>query len=1151
MRFSPRCIAAIPVLCLLSAAGPACGQTGKVVANGVPVPGATVKAVKGETSLVTMTDEKGAYKLDGITDGKWSIEVKMFRFGVTSKEQEVKGPFVLDFDLKLEKPKPAAAVSEARPRFGGPGGANGSGGPQLARRGGPGQPGQQGRNGQQQQQQQTVIPELTNQIEGQQTAATPVEIPAEAGGEAASEAFLLSGTVSRNLEQVGGDPLGGMGRGPGGPGGPDGEGGPGGVPGFGQNGVPGGGGASGAPGFGGGGGPGGGGGGGGFGGGGGGGGGRGGGGGGGRGGGGGNGNSRQQALLASRQRNRTDTGLIGNRRNRGRTGIHGMVNTVYRDDIFDARSYSLNGQVAPKPSYFQGRYSVQIGGPLMLPKLFRSETTTFNFNYTSNRSSNLRSSVGTVPDDLERAGIFTESSHLIYNPTTGAPFAGNAIPASLISPVALGLMKYFPAPNQTGSCSADGSNGCNVQNYRFTTTVPSISDSIGIRLGQSIGKNDRLSLNYQSQSRSATNAQIFGFLDKSDGSGYNVSLGWTHTFARRVFNSANLTFNRNLSNADPYFENGTNVAAALGILGTSTNPLNYGPPSLNFSNFASLSDGSYSKTAVQSLAFNDTFTWVRGHHSLSAGAVYSHNQNNVKTDSNGRGTFSFTGLSTSQISNGLAVAKTGLDFADFLLGLPNTSSIRYGDTSTYFRATNYSFFGQDNWRVNAKLTLNFGLRYEYYGIPYELRGHEANLDIAPGFTAVSVVTPGQTGPYHGTFGAGLVNPDRNNFMPRIGVAWRPWLRGKTVVRTGYGIYYNGAAYNAFARNLAAQPPFANTNNIVNSTAAPLTLQSAFITVVPGKTVTNTYAIDPNYRVPYAQSWNFGIQQEFNPRLIIQITYLGTKGTRLDTLRLPNRAAPGSVLTAEERLLISNANGFTYESADANSIYHSMRSNLIRRFGKGMSFNLDYNFSKAIDNASTFGGGLAQNDQDLRAERSLSNFDRRHTVSMRYVMTSPYGHTSKLLSSHHKLTAILEDWTLSGGVTAQTGTPLNPKVAGNQTDSAGTGANGTTRPNATGLPVDGGTGYFNLAAFTLPTPGFFGTAGRNTIPGPGSWTTNASFGRSFGLGERRALEFRFDANNILNHVNISSFGTTLNSATYGLPLSAGGMRSASLTVRFRF
>lgn len=579
--------------------------------------------------------------------------------------------------------------------------------------------------------------------------------------------------------------------------------------------------------------------------------------------------------------------------------------------------------------------------------------------------------------------------------------------------------------------------------------------------------------------------------------------------------------------------------------------MNYGPPSLNFSNFASLTDGSYSRTVVQSLAFNDTFTWVRGHHSLSAGAVYSHNQNNVKTDSNGRGTFSFTGLSTSQLANGLPVANTGLDFADFLLGLPNTSSIRYGDTSTYFRTTNYSFFGQDNWRVNGKLTLNFGLRYEYYGVPYELRGHEANLDIAPGFTAASVVLPGQNSPYHGVLPTGLIFPDRNNFMPRIGVAWRPWLRGKTVVRTGYGIYYNGAAYNAFARNLAAQPPFASTNSIVSSTAAPLTLQSAFITVVPGKTVTNTYAIDPNYRVPYAQSWNFGIQQEINPRLIVQITYLGTKGTRLDTLRLPNRAAPGSVLTAEARLRIANATGFTYESSDANSIYHSLRSNLIRRFGKGMSFNLDYNFSKAIDNASTFGGGLAQNDQDLRAERSLSNFDRRHTVSMRYVLTSPYGHTSKLLASHHKLTGILQDWTLSGGITAQTGTPLNPKVAGNQTDSAGTGATGTTRPNATGLPVEGGTGYFNLAAFTLPTPGFFGTAGRNTIPGPGSWVANASFGRGFGLGERRNLEFRFDANNILNHVNISSFGTTLNSSTYGLPLAAGGMRSASLTVRFRF
>ena len=613
-----------------------------------------------------------------------------------------------------------------------------------------------------------------------------------------------------------------------------------------------------------------------------------------------------------------------------------------------------------------------------------------------------------------------------------------------------------------------------------------------------------------------------------------------------------MSFNRNRNDALPFFANGTNVAAALGIQGTSDNPLNFGPPNLGFTNFAGLSDGSASQSRIQSFTVNEAFTWMHGKHTFGFGGLVQRSQNNVKTDSNGRGTYSFTGLATSALdANGQPLPSTGLDFADFLLGFPNSSSIRFGDTSTYFRTTNYSFFGLDDWRMKSNFTINFGLRYEFFGVPHELYGHEANLDIAQYFTAVAPVVPGQTGPYTGAFPSGLVNPDRNNFAPRIGIAWRPWPKGKTILRAGYGLYYNGAAYNGFARNLSAQPPFANTNNVITSASAFLTLSDGFVIAPPGQTITNTYAVDRFYRLPYAQTWNFSIQRELPFRLVLQTSYLGTKGTRLDTLRLPNRAAPGAPLTAEERRQIGNAVGFTFETSDADSIYHSARVSLIRRFARGASFNIDYVFAKSIDDASTFGGGLAQNDQDIRAERSLSNFDHRQTLNLGYVFTSPFGHTSRLLSQHALATKLLEDWTWNGSIRAQSGSPLNPRVAGNLSDSAGTGANGTTRPNASGVSVDDGSGYFNTAAFVLPLAGFFGNAGRNTIPGPASVVLNTSFGRSFGLGERRNLEFRADASNVLNHVNISGIGTTVNSTTYGLPLSAGAMRSLSITMRFRF
>jgi trimeric autotransporter adhesin len=805
-----------------------------------------------------------------------------------------------------------------------------------------------------------------------------------------------------------------------------------------------------------------------------------------------------------------------------------------------------------KPSYAQERYSVQIGGPLMFPKLFRFDKTTFNFNYTSNRSDNLRTQIGTVPTLLERTGDFSLSNRIVYNPVTHAPFSDNKIPTGMLNPIALGLLNFFPKPNQTGSCAASNQGACSAQNFQFTDVVPNNNQSVGLRLGQSIGQKDRLALNFQYQNRSSITPQIFGFLDSGSGSGYNTSLNWIHTFAPRIFNMATVSFNRNRNDSLPFFANGADIAAQLGILGTSGNPLNFGPPNLSFTNFAGLTDGSASFTRIQTVGLNEVFTWMRGKHTISTGALFQRNQNNVKTDSNGRGSFSFSGLATSGLdANGQPLPATGYDLADFLLGLPNSDSIRFGDTTTYFRTTNYSFFGQDDWRMLPNFSINFGLRYEYYGVPSELYGREANLDIARYFTAVAQVIPGQAGPYTGDFPAGLVNPDRNNFAPRLGIAWRPWPKGKTVVRAGYGMYYNGAAYNSFGRNLAAQPPFANSNSVITSSAAVLTLASGFTVTPPGKTITNTFAVDRFYRIPYAQTWNFSIQQQLPHQLVLQVTYLGTKGTRLDTLRLPNRAAPGSPLTSEERRQIGNATGFTFESSDANSIYHSARVSLIRRFARGTSFNIDYIFAKSIDDAATFGGGLAQNDLDISAERSLSNFDHRHVLNVSYLFTSPFGHNSRWLAHRVLATKLLQDWTLNGGIHAQTGSPFTPRVAGNLSDSAGTGANGTTRPDATGLPITAGTGFFNTAAFILPLAGEFGDAGRNTIPGPGSVTLNASFGRAFSLGERRSLEFRFDANNILNHVNIASFGTTTNASNYGLPLAASAMRSMSVVLRFRF
>lgn len=1092
-------------------------QTGTLKAEGQVIPGAVVKATLGDKVLTTMTGEKGEFQFQGMTPGTWTIEADMFGFDHLRREVQV-GPAPARLDLIMQLRTRQFAQ---RGQFG-----------QNGQRPGGGPAGDTGNN--------------QNQTETQPAVEASPDFVAEAAPQAAAEgsneSFLVNGTVSQGLQTARADFLPDPGQfgppgGPGGPGGPDGlnPNAPGGPGGPGGAGGPGGGG----PGFGGGGG--------GFGGRGAGGGGFGGGGGGfgGRGGGGGgrNGQFAQRRGLGPGGRN--IPAFIGNRSRRGQQQIQGQMFYTFRNSALDAKPFSLNGQVVPKAAYAQNRFGFNVGGPVAIPKLFDWSTkANFFINYTGNLLRNPFDQTATVPTAAERLGDFSQVSSTIYDPTTHQPFPGNIIPLSRISPIALGLLNFFPQANQADS----------VQNYRIATAVPSNSQSLNTRFNYTLSRKDRLNYTLNYQTRNGNNSQLFGYRDESSGSGINTNLTWAHNIGPRAFQNFTVGFNRNTSYTVPFFAFGQDTATILGIQGTSPDPRNYGPPTLTFTNYGSLTDGSPSVSAVSTYTISDNVSFHPGKHNFQFGADYRKYLNNIVTDANGRGTFTFTGLATSALdANQNPVAGTGWDLADFLLGLPQSSSVRYGASSQYFRTTSYDFFGQDDWRIFTNLSITLGLRYEYFSPLTEKYGRMANLDIAPGFTAVSVVTAGGVGPYSGQFPDSLINPDRNNFSPRVALAWKPKAQSNTVVRIGYGIYYNQSAYNQLGMKLAAQPPFASSTTVDTSSTDILTLATGLTAIPVGKTILNTYAVDKNYRAPYAQTWNVSIQKSIRT-FVIEAAYNGTKGTRLDIQSLPNRAAPGSPLTAEQRLEIGNATGFTYDSSVGNSIMHGGTLRVNRRLRNNVSANLQYTYSKSIDDSSTFGGAgntVAQNNLDLSAERGLSSFDRRHVLTLNYQITSPVGGRNGMFQNSPAIEKALKDWTFSSAITAETGTPLTARVLGNIADTGGTGSIGSGRANSTGLPIDSGSGYFNMAAFALPAAGQFGNAGRNTIPGPGSFAMNMSLARSVSLGERRRLEARVDASNVLNHVNISNIGTVVNSITYGLPTAAGAMRSLTATLRFRF
>ncbi len=1106
-------------------------QSGFVKSSDQPIPGATVTATKDRQTVSTVTDTDGHYGFPLLSPGKWTVTVEMFGFDTLKQDVDyaaAKGP--VNFSLQL-KPSPVLQRLQqwAARRSGAPGGNGGPPNQGSASSGGTRSSayarGATGGQARRQTGQQQFDQELENALNTQQQATmTP-----PSGAETSNEAFLVSGSLSPGMAQgaqadsgpdmraFGGNPFGAnaqmseaqnvpgfAGAQGGGPGGFSGDGG-----GFGGRG---------SGGFGGGG---------------------------------------RFAGPHGRRPGQTAGAMFGNRRRRNEQ-VHGQMSFTLTNSALNAKPFSLNGLDIPQAAYAQSRFSLIVGGPLLLGKV-KDPKTQFFFTYFGNRGRTPELFDETVPTAAERSGDFLGATQALGTSKTSAPvqifqpgtrnvsFPNNTIPAGMLNPVALNLLKFYPLPNEPGTAN----------NYQFETAQVSNNDNMGLRVNRNITSVDRLSLNFQYQHRDGTTAQPFGYADTTDGYGMNVSLQWTRNLSAAAISNAQVRFNRNYTQVVPYFSTLSNVEQHLGIEGYSTNPLDFGPPTLNFTNFGSLSDSAPTLNRNQSQTGSESINLLKGTHSISLGTGYTRADLSSRTDPNPRGTFNFTGEATSDYyPNGQVEPATGYDLADFLLARPQSTSVQFTNVTDYFLQNQWFAYAQDEWKARADLTIVAGVRWEYFSPFHEKYGQMANLDIAPNFSNAVEVFPRSAGPYTGAFPSGLINSDWNNFSPRLALAWKMPTKRTTLLRAGYGIYYNAQAYTQFTTLLAEQPPFAVSKSINNTSVPPgvaLRLENGLALTIPGA-VTNTFAVDRNYRTPYAGTWNLTVQHDFAGGFFAEIGYMGTKGTGLDVRTEPNEPPPGSPMSLAERTQLGDAVGFIYDQPVGNSIFNALQGRLVRRFNRGISLNAFYQFAKSIDDTTTFGGvgnTVAQNWLNIEGSRGLSSFDVRHEFSGNFVWTSPVAGPGSRIAAESKVGRLLKDWQLSGGITAQTGNPLTARVLGNGQQLAQTGGVGSERAEATGQPIDTSTGFFNLNAFTVPAPGTYGDAGRNTIPGPGLFSINLAFARSFTFAERRRLEFRIQSNNVLNHVNYTNLYTVVNAVNYGLPSAAGAMRTLSAVVRFRF
>ncbi len=846
--------------------------------------------------------------------------------------------------------------------------------------------------------------------------------------------------------------------------------------------------------------------------------------------------------------------------------VRGSVSEEYSNSALNARPYPLNVPQSSQIASYREQFGVTIGGPLVIPKIYQGrDKTSFFVHYNLSRSRNPFDSFSTVPTVAERAGDFSQAVissgplagtvPTLFDPGSGgrggtrSPFPNNQIPAAKFDPAAAGLLNFVPLPNLPGG----------VQNFHLQRALPSDNDRFMVRIGHQFSRKDSLNVFYfLNSSRSDSVSNFPGLTRHSSLRGQNVNLSETHTFGPQLVNTLMLNFNRNRISTRNPFAFRRDISGELGVQGVSSDPRDWGLPIVQYTNFTGLNDVIPSLTRNQTFRAFEMAIWNRGKHNVRFGGEVRRVQLNTLTDPDARGTFTFSGFTTSDFTReGFPVPGTGFDFADFLLGLPQATSVRFGTSANYFRSWVYSTFVEDDWRASSRWTLNFGLRYEILEPFTEKYGHLSNLVFGEGFSSATVVT----GQSPGTFPRSLVRSDLNNLAPRVGLAFRPWTQHKLVLRAGYSVFHDGSIYQRLVPNLANQPPFAQASTLLTTPLRVLTLEQGFPEVAPG-VARNTFAVNPDFRTPYAQTWNFGIEDEVARDLILSVGYVGTKGTKLDLLLAPNRAAPGSPLTTQDRLQLSSALQFTYETSGAASIYHGLQVALRRQFHRGFSMSGNYTFSKSIDDAASVGGAgrtVAQDNLDLRAERGLSVFDVRHRLMVHHSYEFPFGERKRYLSHGGGPARVFGNWQIGGTTMLQSGTPFTARVLGNLSNNSGTGSSFSERADASGLPV-GLPGfeqttvrYFDTQAFTLPAPGRFGNAGRNTIPGPRTINFDMSLGKSVTISREKSVraDFRVEAHNVFNTPSFDRLATVVNAQDFGRVTGVKSMRSLNFSMRLRF
>ncbi len=855
---------------------------------------------------------------------------------------------------------------------------------------------------------------------------------------------------------------------------------------------------------------------------------------------------------------RTAGGQVRATTKSGTNQLHGTLFEFVRNSAFDAKNF-FDPATAPIPGFRRNNFGGTVGGPIV-------KNRTFIFgDLESLISRQAQTRTASVPTTAQLNGDFTGFKTLV-NPFGGTPFAGNILPASLISPVSEKIIEQYPAPNLTGNA---------VRNYVSSPTDVHNNHQFTVRLDHRFSDSNNINGRYSFDNdfeldpfdvfSGISNLPFYGRDDYQRAQ--SASITDTHIFTPTLVGQLTLGYNRfKQIRTNVSHDNFPNI---WGIQGTTTN-LNEesgGVPAVLVTGYDSLGKSNLPSDRVDTTyQVIPSLTYTRGGHTLKFGGDFNHYSTMRLNNGGGLGSYTFSGQ------------YTGNSVADLLLGYPNKASRALGDTRNPMFNEAYAAYLQDDWKITKRLTLNLGVRYDLMTPLRSADDRLVSFDPATGSILLagnpsvrrdigSLINPASPA-YNASLAAlasniKIVNLGTSNtytfskhdVAPRLGLAYRLFGSDRLVLRTGYGIFYNEllgqygqTGWNTFPYFISQT--FNGATTVPNLTIANPFGGSAAATISPA-------AIMQNWKTGYVQSYNVGIQASPFRDVVLDIGYAGSASTHLPSTTNINQPSPSPTGSVASRRPFPQFGNISYLDSSASANFNSLQVLIERRFSKGLELAATYTWSKSLDTVGDGSGDVSAPPYAFNVRGTMygpSSFDERQRLVLSYVYELPFGAGNRFLGGTRGIArSLVSGWELSGIGTFQSGRPYTVSISA---DRSNTGGSNIDRPIVVANPnqVAGGQTvdhWFNTAAFALPALGTEGNLGRNTLVGPRYDEVDFSVIKNTRIREGKNLQFRAEIFNLLNHPNFDLPNHTIDSVQAGGIFTAEASRQIQLALKLVF